>query len=715
MRTPHQQQQPGSAARPSAGMQFSSVDAWRKSLSESEFAQMAMSDVSGDEVDSDENAAHSNTQFYSHRDSVSSSSSIFSGSSFESMQPSMPPVFNVPDQSFRSYPLHPPPEPSLFSQFSQQTPAQIGPLSQFSVNTQMAPPPQYPRLPPLPHSAPPHINTSAQRHSDYDVTEFEQQPLDAAPSVLMRMPQGPRRSAPALQRLHTENLRESMASALKPTTPLQATNLSLFSPDQTSMITGGVDLSSWLAEPVLPSPLYTHGPSTGWNSMSPMVDPGKTPTAYSARDANTFSTERLDSAGAAIAAEANSICDAYIQTPLSSPASISAIDWWMRDEEAQERFHRYMINNAPSLRIRPSDPKATLAMSTSTRFLAYSALLALTGPTAAQPPFFHRHLLMLLREKLPTPLSICRSVMSAISLRQRSNDHWAWSLVGNELEQLVNTARSFLSTLNDAHQRAELSGLGNNSPELTVWFQSATRIEGGMELLAMVQSIWFLLVVGSFGSVFEDSDAGETSAPLSATKYWCDTLVQDAIQVLQALVHLLTLTALQLQRGGWRNIATPNEVGTSAEAKDAIDSRRFQWWGFCETVRRTVLASHALLALLRHIVHNGAAPSPLGIAPFPELCAQVQPHPRWESSDWSALLELELPAVATVFEAENYALYTANSRHAPATLSLASFINARPPPGPGGVPPRELKVYFKAHDEFTNVCLSVLFGLTADS
>lgn len=671
------------------------VQQWRESLPRPvDILQMQASDVSGDELDSDENAAGSNMgHMLSSSDSVSSSGSFYSSGSVDSMQEQAP-IFGAPGNAFGQYPVLPLPQQHAFPQFAHQASSSLDPMPNIGV---------VPEVPMRPN-----------RDTGFDMnTPLVQQPLMAPPSSLVRPHAGIRRAAPPLHRLHTENLRESLAvNTMKPSTPLQATNLSLFSPDQTSLITGNVDLSSWLAEPVVPSPLYTHGPNVGWTNLSPVVDPGKTPTGYAMRDVGGFDVDRLESAGAAVAADVSSMYDTYVQTPLSSPILISAIDWWQRDEDAQQRFHRYTVAHSTGLRYRPTDPRATLSMSTSTRFLAYAATLALTGPNAPQPPFFHRHLLMLLREKLPSPLAICRSVISAISLRQRSNDEWAWRLVGSELAQHVSTARSFLSTLNDAHQRAELSGLGGASPELAVWFQSAMRIEGGMEILALVQTIWFLLVVGSFGSVFGENGTDEASSPMAATKYWDVSLVQSAIEALQVLVHLLAITALQMQRSGWHDDATPFQVGTSAEVRDARDTRKFMYWGFCETMRRTVLASYALLVLLRFIFRGTVSGMQLGQAPFAELCAQGPTSPLWETGNWSAMLELELPSVAPVFEAENYILFTDNERRMPQRPTLATFLANRPERFPGRAPMRELKTYFQTHDEFTNVCLSVLFGLT---
>ena len=692
----HPQHQPvfAHAPGPSASMPYP-VHQWRESLPRPvDILQVHTSDVSGDELDGDEYAAGSSMgHMLSSSDSMSSSGSFYSNGSVDCMQEQAP-IFGGSGSSFGQYPVLPLPQQHAYPQFPHHSSNSLDPIPNIGV---------VPEVPMRPN-----------RDAGFDMNiPLVQQSLMAPPSSLVRPHVSTRRAAPPLHRLHTENLRESLAvNTMKPSTPLQATNLSLFSPDQTSLLTGNVDLSSWLAEPVVPSPLYTHGPSTGWTNLSPAADPGKTPTGYVVRDVGGFDVERLESAGAAVAADVSSMYDTYVQTPLTSPVLISAIDWWQRDEDAQQRFHRYTIAHSTGLRNHPTDPRVTLSMSTSTRFLAYSAILALTGPNAPPPPFFHRHLLMLLREKLPTPLAICRSVISAISLRQRSNDEWAWRLVGSELAQNVSTARSFLSTLNDAHQRAELSGLGGAAPELAVWFQSAMRIEGGMEILALVQSIWFQLVVGSFGCVFGEGGTDEVNSPMAATKYWDASLVQSAIEALQVLVHLLAITALQMQRGGWRDDATPYTMDTTSEARDALDTRRFMFWGFCETLRRTVLASYALLVLLRFIFRGTISGMRLGQAPFAELCAQGPTTPLWETGDWSAMLELELPSVAPVFEAENYVLFTDNERRMPQRPTLATFLANRPERFSGRAPMRELKSYFQTHDEFTNVCLSVLFGLT---
>ena len=737
----------------SAQQQFTNeMLSWRSSFSGTFNPAQSISDTSGDEVDSDDNAmeAWRSPPFgQQQRASVSSldsqeSSSVYSFATASSPQPWSNTgnlMSSTATGSVSNLPLDAPPLSDVLAQTS------------FSSVQEPPAPPARPAVPALNLSEPmlDPATSGSTANTKTPVAAWPQQKTEWSGSTSSRddpvnmfapapsaTTHGTRPDAPQLSRLRTQGLgKQSSSTRLLsiPSTPMRLGNLSMFSPDQPSTVLGNMDLSSWLDEPVLPSPLYAQGPSTGWTGLTPTIDPGRTPTALSTHMADRLPSA-APSAGASIPRvpsglhHESALGSSPSQPPTTassdSPALISAVDWWSRNSEAQWRFHKSTLDNMPSsaggaANSRMTEPRGVLAMSAISRFLSYSTMLCFTERSAPQPPFFHRHLLSTRRNRLPMALSVSRCILAALFMRQSTTEAWAWRHVGEELQQLLEHNRGFLATLNDAHQKAQVAhGPGAPSPDLQEWLERTTQLDGGLELLGNVQALWFYLVVGAFGNTFGMFAAGEAvPARGGAEQYWGQEVLLDAIHMLQSLTYLLASIGLHLQERQWQE--------KTAHAPN--DPQTFLWWGFCETVRRTVLASHALLVLLRYVLLAGEPPLDehstavtLGRAPFPDLNARVPMRAPWETDDWSSVLQLQQPAVANVFEAENSALWRANmqkeqgeSANGGMPLTLALFLSQRPDTPESRRPAaKELGRYFQSHDEFTNVCLSVVFGLSVE-
>ena len=106
-----------------------------------------------------------------------------------------------------------------------------------------------------------------------------------------------------------------------------------------------------------------------------------------------------------------------------------------------------------------------------------------------------------------------------------------------------------------------------------------------------------------------------------------------------------------------------------------------------------------------------------GSQPYP---AGIRAPMVWSMNDWQNIMAVELPAVADTFEADSASTWRSYwDNHQPihnARPTLSLFHSHRPAKV---TQPRSemqfwLESYLHQHDEFTNVCLSILFGLTSD-
>lgn len=510
---------------------------------------------------------------------------------------------------------------------------------------------------------------------------------DLPPSMYAAPSSHPRRPAD-LSKLSTSGL--GPWDLPTPHTPSRLAAFPALSPGHAAMAMGTVDFSSWLDEPVVTSPLYELGASAGWSGVYAGMDAGKTPTAQSA-----YTRQYRSLKGPRPPATADELLRGAPTEPAplsASPILSSSVDWWSRDSNAQWRFHFNMQARPSFAQLgAPHDHYATLAVSATSRFLTYCSLLSLADPAAPQPPFLHRALLLAKRDQLPASLAIARCSVAAVAVHLPTSDAWAWNLLERELNALVHEAHRLV-----AQPRSILT-----DPPLS--------FDEAMEMMALVQSLWVYVVMGACHST--PAKGKDVRPPFSRThRLWHPDLLPDAALALQSLT---CMAAAMIPMLG------PTHTLASAYVSEP-DEDTFLWWGLCESFRRTVLASHALLVLLRYLWQDPGDPTlegmaVLGSAPFP---------PRHHGSTatslpmWSAVMQLELPTAADLFEADTVAGWRSHwdarreQAHVPHTLALFQAHRPSGPNHPRSETQFTLDAYFAQHDEFTNVCLSLLFGLT---
>lgn len=549
----------------------------------------------------------------------------------------------------------------------------------------------------LPYSAPSSLtSTSAPEPMDVASTKLEPPPirLDMPPIGTSDHLAPRRKSTSELSQLCTSNLMplpSAGGASHVPFTPTRLVNMSLFSPVHFGIPLGSNDLSMWLDEPVVPSPMYETGACTGWTGLiSSGVDTGRTPTVTSSR-MGLIKGPRLEEDLAHSPRSSTSL----------SPALISSVDWWAHDYGAQSRFHRYMLSCvSPTNALKSQDCRSTLTASLVSRFLTYCSFLCLRDPGAPQPPFMHRYMLLTQRDKLPASLAIARSALSALAMRLPTSEVWAWRQVGAELSGLVDQARDLVSQ----YERVQTEG---TPLERHLWFQQATSFDGCWECLSLVQALWCYAVVGAFDDSMDPAHKG--TAASMAQRVWNPSLLPSAMTVLEQLLCVLASIGTTLQAQSWKC----STVSSNAKSSDTFG---FLWWGLCESIRRSVLATHALLVVwqyTRAASEEAHAPAPrLG---SPLICQHIP------SKVWDHIMQLELPAIASVFEADNVTQWRLNmEKHttqpgiSEQKLSLMMCMQYRPSSASEDRAniPFYLTSYFHHHDEFTNICLCALFGLT---
>lgn len=477
-----------------------------------------------------------------------------------------------------------------------------------------------------------------------------------------------RLSLPKLQTSH-----QSPSFARTTLTPSRFAGIQLFSPGHAMLATGSHVGNHWLDEPAESSLLYELGACTGWSGFLQMKGDFGGPTT------------------------GDTITSAWPNSTAESSAALvtsSAVDWWAHDTVAQHRFHEYMLATLPRhVLLRKEELRSSLAASVISKFLTYCALLWGRETHAPQPPFLHRALMLKHRSYLPSSLAIARSSLASLASRLPSNEGWAWGRTGSDVAELLEKGKAFVK------QRASLRSAMGASAVSSLIIENMT-LEGLWEEMGMVQALWCYMVVGSFGDWLEfyGNNSGQWNTD---HRFWGPMLLPLAVEVSQAVVQELAITALALQQHDWQ--------APRLASSDASCMTEFVWWGMCETLRRSVLAMHTLLILMRfcRYAHDPyAIPATLGSQPC--LIGEYK-------EGWNALMLLKLPAVATLFEAPSSLQWrTRMDRWQHDSPSLQDLLDKRPEnKAQLQYGHHDFQFYFNEHDEFTNVCLSALFGLAS--
>ncbi|WFC94387.1 ATP synthase subunit C [Malassezia brasiliensis] len=170
--------------------------------------------------------------------------------------------------------------------------------------------------------------------------------------------------------------------------------------------------------------------------------------------------------------------------------------------------------------------------------------------------------------------------------------------------------------------------------------------EETIKVMALCQTLWFYIVVAAFG---DSLDRPESPGFTLIHRFWDPSLLANALDALRSLTAMVARMVADVEK-------TPASEAMRATSFND-DNREFLWWSVGESLRRTVLASHALLVLLQYCLHatqGGPAPMldsvPSGPLPYP---ASINAPMVWSMSDWQHIMDVELPAVADTFEADS--------------------------------------------------------------
>lgn len=332
------------------------------------------------------------------------------------------------------------------------------------------------------------------------------------------------------------------------------------SPIRPGFLHHGIDLSGWLAEPVVPSPLYRMGPSLhsaisgnfNFISQSPVTDtpisakfaaslaqtmglntnPGFLPMFHEPQQPshNPSGSHPLSRSLSESNTPPQSRYDCNGQIVLPAPQLPSAKQWWIQPDQGGE-------------------VAASIAQGSAAHFVSYPALMVLTDPTSPIPPFIHRNWLQENRARVPGTLAAARSILAGYYVRLPASQSFVWKLISEQIRLIVSS-------------QAELCK--ENSDPVAVF--------------GAVASLWMYLVL----IVFTDEPA--------ITDHVDASLLDKALLVLSELSQSLQQHLIS---------------ALSASSSDSVPS--LATFGWIETMLRTLFASYSLLVLQRFRENAGNA------------------------------------------------------------------------------------------------------------
>ncbi|SJX66010.1 uncharacterized protein SRS1_13452 [Sporisorium reilianum f. sp. reilianum] len=444
--------------------------------------------------------------------------------------------------------------------------------------------------------APPHT-----RHRTTSLPEALDDTLADDPTMQTSWNARSSMAAPASRQLAQSSMASSAANAMMPpprpptliTSNLNSNRLNWPNPSpiRSGVFHHGIDLSGWLAEPVVPSPLYRMGPSLhsaingNFSAIlhSPVVDtpisakfaaslaqtmglsinPGFLPAFQEvhpppAASTNTAGSHLLRRSLSDAATPPQSRYDCNGQLVLPAPQLPSAKQWWIQPDQNGE-------------------VAASIAQASAAHFVSYPALMVLTDPTAPIPPFIHRKWLQENRARVPESLASARSLLAGYYVRLPASQSFIWRLISEQITSILSS-------------EAELKKA--DSDPVTVF--------------GAVASLWMYLVL----IVFTDEPA--------ITDHVDAALLDQALLVLSELSRSLLAHTVEACKAA-SGTATPS----------------LAIFGWIETMVRTLFASYSLLVLQRFRENGGDA--------------------RERLAGCSLILDIPLPAGAGEFEADNEA------------------------------------------------------------
>lgn len=438
------------------------------------------------------------------------------------------------------------------------------------------------------------------------------------------------------------------------------------SPIRSGVFQHGIDLSGWLAEPVVPSPLYRMGPSLhsaisgnfAAITQSPIVDtpisakfaaslaqtmglstnPGFLPSFQElnpAAGAGNVSNHPLSRTLSEATTPPQSRYDCNGQLVLPAPQLPSAKQWWIQPDQSGE-------------------VAASIAQSSAAHFVSYPALMVLTDPTAPIPPFIHRKWLQENRVRVPESLASARSILAGYFVRLPASQNLVWRLISEQIRLIVSLQGDLTKSDSDP-----------------------------VAVFGAVASLWMYLVL----IVFTDEPA--------ITDHVDAALLDKSLLVLSELSQSLLCHTLD-----------------ACKAASASATPDFATFGWIETMIRTLFATYSLLVLQRFRENAGDAWERLAgcslilDVPLPAGAGEFEAD---NEADWlqahhatqNALTEAGVPFASptlrqlVMFRKETFAAADSQKDQAEAKLRDLPWA----------------ATLFDNQDEFTNVVLSVAFAL----
>lgn len=191
-----------------------------------------------------------------------------------------------------------------------------------------------------------------------------------------------------------------------------------------------VDLSGWLEEPVIPSPLYRMGPSLSALGANAQAYIPTTPIANQTGAGTTEQQPQQRQEGDSIMSEGQ-----------TTNPQVAARHWWTHSS-AQ---HDIEITQG-------------VAQACAGHFTLYPSLMVLPDPTSPVPPLFHRPWLARTRLETHVALARARVIMAGHHVRLPASEGMVWELVANESKSIVASIDS-LAHGSDADVFASTSAL----------------------------------------------------------------------------------------------------------------------------------------------------------------------------------------------------------------------------------------------------------------
>ncbi|EPQ29885.1 uncharacterized protein PFL1_02558 [Pseudozyma flocculosa PF-1] len=467
------------------------------------------------------------------------------------------------------------------------------------------------------------------------------------------------------------------------------------SPVRPSLFTNGLDLSGWLEEPVVPSPLYRMGPGfhstqfmpftgmSGGMLQSPIVEAPISArfaaslaqlVGASSATADGIGNVQAGTAGNGESAPGTNPAQPSLQTnvgvgpnrSLSDPSGAAAASRFDQDgtlpQQGAELPTAKQCWTAPE---QSGEVKASLAQLSAACFVSVPSFLALNDPAAPCPPNIHRRWLLEFRNTQLSLLANARCVLAGYFVRLPASEGFVWKLIADQIKAII---------------VGSVGLCGSDTSEV--------------EVLSAVSALWMYLVL----LIFTDDAA--------CTQHVDSELLDSGLCALSELSQNLSA---RLRSGASAGAASEGSGAGDASTASEADFAAFSQ---SETTIRNLFAVYSLLVLQRfrengHLLKDKLVGCDL-------------------------VLDIPLPAGAAEFEASDEEQWRAERTKAAEALRKAECPSTRPTlrhllaarksmasqdvqqQQQSEQEPAWVKAYFDGQDAFTNIVLSVALALDVD-